>query len=150
MIRLILQLPNKEQMVNGLIQLAGRIMLALIFVLAGIGKITDPAGTIGYMQSMGVPGVLLWPTIALEVLGGLALALGYKTNWVALALAIFTVAAAWIFHKNFSDQMQTIMFLKDIAIAGGLLSLAAGTTTAYSLDAKKKNSNFFGTRQERL
>ncbi|MFM9836440.1 MAG: DoxX family protein [Methylophilaceae bacterium] len=132
---------------NGIIQLAGRCMLALIFILAGVGKIQDPAGTAGYMQSMGVPAILLWPTIALEVLGGLAVAVGYKTELASLALAIFSLIAAFIFHKNFGDQMQMIMFLKNIAIAGGLLILAAGTTTAYSLDAKKKNANFFGTRQ---
>lgn len=133
---------------NGLIQLSGRIMLAIIFVLAGLGKIQDPAGTAGYMQSMGVPGILLWPTIALEVLGGIALAIGFHTRLAALALAIFSIVAAVIFHKNFGDQMQMIMFLKDIAIAGGLLLLAVGSTTAYSLDAKKKNANFFGTRQD--
>jgi len=132
---------------NGIIQLAGRIMLALIFILAGVGKIQDPAGTAGYMQSMGVPAILLWPTIALELLGGLAVAVGYKTEIAALALAVFSIVAAFIFHKNFGDQMQMIMFLKDVAIAGGLLLLAAGATTAYSLDAKRKNANFFGTRQ---
>ncbi len=133
---------------TGFIQLAGRCMLALIFILAGVGKIQDPAGTAGYMQSVGLPGILLWPTIALEVLGGLALAVGYKTEIAALALAIFSVAAAFIFHKNFGDQMQMIMFLKNIAMAGGLLLLAVGGVTAYSLDAKKKNANFFGTRHD--
>ena len=132
---------------NGFIQLAGRIMLALIFILAGIGKIQDPAGTSGYMQSVGLPGILLWPTIALEVLGGLAIAVGYQTRIAAFALAIFSIVAAFIFHKNFGDQMQMIMFLKNIAMAGGLLLLAVGGDTAYSLDSKKKNANFFGTRQ---
>lgn len=131
---------------TGIVQLIGRVMLALIFVLAGVGKISDPAGTAAYMQSMGVPGLLLWPTIALEVLGGLALIIGYKTRLVAAALAIFTVAAAVIFHNNFQDQLQMIMFLKDIAIAGGLLLLAAGNITAYSIDSKQKQSNFFATR----
>lgn len=131
---------------TGIIQLIGRAMLALIFILAGVGKISDPAGTSAYMQSMGVASLLLWPTIALEVVGGLALVIGYKTRLVAAALAIFTVAAALIFHNNFHDQMQMIMFLKDIAIAGGLLLLAAGGTTAYSIDSKQKQSNFFATR----
>ena len=133
---------------KGLIQLLGRMMLALIFILAGVGKIQDPAGTAGYMQSMGVPGILLWPTIALEVLGGIALAIGFHTRIAAFALAFFSIAAAIIFHKNFGDQMQMVMFLKNIAIAGGLLLLAVGETTGYSLDAKKKNANFFGTRQD--
>ena len=123
---------------NGIIQLVGRIMLALIFILAGIGKIADPAGNMGYMQSMGVPGILLWPTIALEILGGLAVAVGFQTRIAAFALAIFSVAAAFIFHKNFTDQMQMIMFLKNIAMAGGLLLLAVGGDTALSIDSKRK------------
>lgn len=133
---------------NGIIQLVGRIMLALIFILAGIGKIADPAGNMGYMQSMGVPGILLWPTIALEILGGLAVAVGFQTRIAAFALAIFSVAAAFIFHKNFTDQMQMIMFLKNIAMAGGLLLLAVGGDTALSIDSKRKGANFFSTRQK--
>ena len=132
---------------TGIIQLLGRIMLALIFILAGLGKIQDPAGTAAYMQSAGVPGILLWPTIALEVLGGLALVLGYKTRYAAFTLAIFSVVAALMFHRNFADQMQMIMFLKNIAMAGGLLLLAVGGNTAFSMDNKRSSTNFFGTRQ---
>ena len=119
---------------TGYIQLLGRIMLALIFIMAGIGKISDPAGTMGYMQSVGLPGILLWPTIALEVLGGLAIAVGFKVRYVAFALAGFCVLSALLFHKNFADQMQMIMFMKNIAIAGGLLLLATSSKTAFSLD----------------
>ena len=132
---------------NNILQPIGRLMLALIFILAGIGKIADPAGNMSFMQSAGVPGLLLWPTIALEILGGLAIAVGFKTRYAAFALAVFSVAAAFIFHRNFGDQMQMIMFLKNIAMAGGLLLLATSGATAYSLDSKKKNANFFGTRQ---
>ncbi len=132
---------------TGVIQLLGRVMLAIIFILAGIGKIQDPAGTAGYMQSMGVLGILVWPTIALEVLGGLAIALGYKTRLAAFALAGFSILTAIIFHRNFGDQMQMIMFLKNIAMAGGLLLLAVGGKTAYCFDNRKKQTNFFGTRQ---
>ena len=132
---------------NNILQPIGRLMLALIFILAGIGKIADPAGNMSFMQSAGVPGLLLWPTIALEILGGLAIAVGFKTRYAAFALAVFSVAAAFIFHRNFGDQMQMIMFLKNIAMAGGLLLLATSGVTAYSLDSKKKNANFFGTRQ---
>lgn len=134
---------------TGIIQLLGRIMLALIFILAGVGKISDPAGTIGYMQAMGVPGILLWPTIALEVLGGIAIAIGYKTRYAAFALAIFSILAAVIFHRNFGDEMQMYMFLKNIAIAGGLLLLATGGKTAYSVDMRRSQTDFFGTRQEK-
>ena len=131
------------------VQPLGRMMLALIFILAGVGKIMDPAGTMGYMQSVGLPGALLWPTIALEVLGGLAVAVGFKTRYAAIALAIFTIATAVIFHRNFADQMQMIMFLKNIAIAGGLLLLAVGGRTAYSMDNRRTQTDFFGTRQEK-
>ena len=132
---------------TGIIQLFGRVMMALIFILSGLGKIQDPAGTVGYMQSAGLPGILLWPTIALEVLGGLALAAGYKTHYVAFALAIFSLVAAAMFHRNFADQMQMILFLKNIAMAGGLLLLAVGGSTAFSMDNKRSSTNFFGTRQ---
>ena len=134
---------------NAIIQPLGRAMLALIFILAGLGKIMDPAGTVGYMQSMGVPGILLWPTIALEVLGGLAVAVGFKTRYAAFALAIFSIAAAVIFHRNFADQMQMIMFLKNIGLAGGLLLLATSGKTAFSLDNRRTQTDFFGTRQEK-
>ncbi|HSR01769.1 MAG TPA: DoxX family protein [Methylophilaceae bacterium] len=130
----------------GFIQLLGRIMLALIFVLAGIGKIIDPAGTSSYMESMNVDGMLLWPVIALEVLGGIALIVGYKTSIVAFALAIFCIAAAVIFHSNFGDKMQMVLFLKNFSMAGGLLILSVSGKTAYSIDNKKKYANFFSTR----
>jgi putative oxidoreductase len=136
-----------ESAMTGIIQLLGRVMLALIFILAGLGKIQDPVGTTGYMQSMGVPGILLWPTIALEILGGLALMVGYKKRLVSFLLAGFTILAAVIFHRNLGDQMQMIMFLKDIAIAGGLLLLAVGGRTAYSMDNRRSKTDFFGTRQ---
>lgn len=131
----------------GIIQLLGRMMLALIFILAGVGKIIDPTGTAQYMEMMGVPAVLLWPTVLLEVVGGIALAVGYKTALAAFSLALFSIATAVIFHTNFGEQMQMILFLKNIAMAGGLLLLAVGGTTAYSLDRKKKEANFFATRQ---
>ena len=134
---------------TGIIQLIGRIMLALIFILAGAGKISDPAGTIGYMQSAGLPSLLLWPTIALELLGGIALAIGYKTRLVAFALAGFCVLASVLFHSNFGDEMQMYMFLKNIAIAGGLLLLAVGGKMAFSVDNRRNQHDFFGTRQEK-
>lgn len=81
----------------------------------------------------------------LEVLGGLALAIGYKTEIAALALAIFSVVAAFISHKNFGDQMQMIMFLKNITMAGGLLLLAVGGPTAFSLD-NRRGANYLNTR----
>ena len=102
--------------------------------MAAIGKIKDLADTMGYMASVGLAGILLWPTIALELLGGIAIIVGFQTRITAIALAIFTVVAAILFHNNMADQMQSIMFLKDFSIAGGLLLLAASRPTAFSLD----------------
>jgi putative oxidoreductase len=121
---------------NQYTHLAGRILLALIFVISGAGKIADPAGSAGYMQAMGVPAILLWPTIALELLGGLAIIVGFQTRLVAYLLAAFSLVAAAIFHTNFADQMQMIMFLKNISIAGGFLLLASSGATALSIDSK--------------
>ena len=122
---------------NPFAHLAGRILLALIFILSGIGKISDPAGTAGFMESMGVPGILVWPTIALEILGGIAIAIGFQTRIAAFALAAFSIAAAVIFHHNFADQMQMIMFLKNLSIAGGLLLLAASGALSFGVDCRK-------------
>lgn len=111
-----------------------RVLLAHIFILAGISKITGFAGTQGYMDSVGVPGMLLPLVIALEVGGGLAIALGFKTQLVSYALAGFTVVAAVIFHSNLGDQMQMILFMKNFAIAGGLMLLAEHGAGAFSID----------------
>ena len=119
---------------EGIIQLAGRVMMSIIFILAGVGKVMDPAGTAGYMVAMGVPSALLWPTAALEILGGVAIAIGFKTRYAAFALAGFSIAAAVLFHRNLADQMQMILFLKNIAMAGGLLLLATSGKTAFSVD----------------
>jgi putative oxidoreductase len=119
---------------NQYLNLAGRILLALIFVVSGVGKLASVAGTMQYMQAMGVPGILLWPTVAFELLGGLALVAGYKTRPVALAFAAFCVISALLFHRNFADQTQMIMFLKNLAMAGGFLLLASTGATAYAVN----------------
>lgn len=119
---------------NQYLNLAGRVLLALIFVVSGVGKISDPSATMQYMLAMGVPGILLWPTIAFELLGGLALVAGYKTRPVALAFAGFCVVSALLFHRNFGDQTQAIMFMKNLAMAGGFLLLASTGATAYAVD----------------
>ena len=123
---------------NKYIHLAGRILLAVIFILSGIGKLKDPTGTVAYMQSAGVPAILLWPTIALELLGGVALVIGFQTRLVAAALAVFTLIAAAMFHHNFADQEQMVNFLKNLSMAGGLLLLVASGATAFSVDTRKR------------
>lgn len=104
-----------------LLNIAARVLMSQIFIISGIGKITGYAGTEAYMAKMGVPGALLPLVILTEVGGGLALLFGFKTRWVALALAGFTLLSALIFHLDFKNQMQMINFMKNLAMAGGLL-----------------------------
>lgn len=101
-----------------------RLLMAVLFLVAGLGKIFQYQGTQAYMASAGVPGMLLPLVILLEVGGALALIIGFQLRWVALALAGFTLVSALLFHLQWSDPMQQILFLKNISIAGGLLALA--------------------------
>lgn len=118
------------------LELLGRVLIAFIFVGAGWSKIGGYEATAGYMQSMGVPGGLLPLVIALELGGGLAIIFGFLTRLAALGLAVFSILSAVLFHANFGDQTQQILFLKNIAMAGGFLFLVANGAGRYSLDAK--------------
>ncbi|WP_188365601.1 DoxX family protein [Marinicella pacifica] len=115
----------------------GRIFLAAIFIMSGLGKITNYAGTQGYMDAMGVPGVMLPLVIILEVLGGIAIVAGYKARIVAFLMAGFSILSAIIFHADFGDQTQLNMFLKNIAIAGGFFLIVAHGAGAYALDNRQ-------------
>lgn len=120
--------------------LGARVLLALIFIIAGWGKLgAGYAGTQQYMESMGVTGALLPLVIFAELGGGLGILLGALTRLAAGGLAVFCVATALIFHADFANQMQFIMFMKNLAIAGGMLALVAHGPGAYSLDAWWQN-----------
>lgn len=112
----------------------GRILLSLIFVTSGFNKIVNYAGTQGYMESSGVPGGLLPLVIAVELIGGLALIAGWQARLVAFLLAGFSLLSGLLFHGDFSDQMQTIQFMKNVSIAGGFLMIVALGAGPYSLD----------------
>lgn len=114
--------------------LLGRLFLAMIFIQSGLSKMSDYAATQGYMDAMGVSSALLPLVIALEVLGGIAIVIGFKARLVALAMAGFSLLSALLFHTNFSDHTQTIMLMKNIAIAGGFLMIVAHGAGAYALD----------------
>ena len=116
----------------------GRILMAAIFVMSGVGKLMAPAATIGYIQAMGLPlaSAGLVAAIVVELGGGLLLALGYKTRLVALILAAFSVVTGLVFHSAIGDQNQMIHLMKNLAMAGGLLQVVAFAAGAYSLDAK--------------
>mgnify|MGYP001821582570 CR=1 FL=1 len=125
-----------QSILNAGTQLTGRVLISAIFIMAGINKISGYAGTQGYMESMGVPGALLPLVILLEIGGGLAVLLGWQTRIAALLLAGFTVLSALIFHADLGDQMQFILFMKNLAMAGGLMFLVAGRRHDWSIDAK--------------
>ncbi|WP_421349772.1 DoxX family protein [Aeromonas veronii] len=116
--------------------LAGRVLLALMFVMAGWSKIGGYAGTQGYMEAMGVPGFMLPLVILLELGGGLAVVLGLFTRSLSVLLAVFTLMAAFIFHYQPAEQMQMLMFMKNVSVAGGFLALAAAGAGAFSVDAR--------------
>ena len=118
------------------LMLLGRLMIAAIFVMSGIGKLADPAGTIAYIRSAGLPVATVAYAIAViaEIGGGLAIAAGFYTRLVALGMAVFTVAAAFGFHFPTTEMGQFVNFWKNVAIAGGFLFLVAQGAGAWSLD----------------
>ncbi|MDZ4104056.1 MAG: DoxX family protein [Hydrogenophaga sp.] len=126
--------------------LLARLLLAALFLPAGIGKISGFAGTAGYIGSVGLPMPELGAAVAIavEVLGGIALIIGLGTRWAALALAGFTLVASFFFHAYWAlpaeqQMMQQLMFMKNIGVVGGLLALAAFGAGAFSLDARRKS-----------
>jgi putative oxidoreductase len=122
---------------NKFFELGGRILLASLFLLSGLSKITGYGATAGYMAAMHVSPALLPIVIATEVLGSLAIIIGWHTRIAAFLLAGFTVIAAILFHNNFGDQTQMIMFLKDISITGAFLMLVANGAGPLSVDHRR-------------
>ena len=121
-----------------IVEILGRIFLSAIFLINGVGKIFNYEGTIQYMENFNVPGYLIIPAIAVEILFSILLIMGYQTKFSALILSLFTLALAVIFHTDFSNQMQLMSFLKNIAIAGGFLIIFVYGPGKYSLDHKLK------------
>jgi len=122
--------------------LIGRILIAAIFLWSGYGKVSNPAYNLGYIQSVGMPA----PTLALygaafvELAGGLALIVGFKTRSVAAVLALYCLAAAVIFHSKFGDPNQLINFFKNLAMAGGLLQVLAFGSGSFGLDGRRNGA----------
>ena len=117
-----------------IIELIGRVFISLIFLLAGVGKIFNYEGTIGYMESFSVPSYLLIPAIVVEILFPLLIIVGYKTKFSAMMLALFAISLAIIFHTDFSNQIELMSFLKNFAIAGGFLIIFVRGAGKYSID----------------
>ena len=118
------------------IPLLARIMMGLIFILAAVGKVTGYAGTQGYMESVGLSGSLLPIVILFELACGLMLVIGFQARLVALLLAGFTLMTALVFHSNLGEQIQFILFMKNIAIAGGLLMVTTHGAGAVAIDPR--------------
>ena len=116
--------------------LIGRVFISGIFLLSGFNKIGNYDGTIGWMESFGLPGFLLIPAIVLEIVAPILIIVGYQTKIAAAALSVFCIATAFIFHNDFSDQMQIIAFMKNIALAGGFLFLVVNGAKRFCLDTK--------------
>ena len=117
-----------------IIEAIGRILLSSLFLIEGVRKFFFQEETIMYMEDYGVPEILFFPSIILEVLFPILLIIGYKTRFSASIMALFTLTVALIFHTNFENQMELIIFLKDIAIAGGFLIIAVNEPKICSID----------------
>lgn len=124
---------------NATVLLIARLLLAFIFIMAGLSKFGDIAGTAGYIGSVGLPmGTLLaWLAAIFEVVAGIAILVGFQTKLASYLLAAFCIVSAVIFHNNFGDQIQMILFMKNLAIAGGFLALSVAGPGGISVDAKR-------------
>ena len=125
-----------------IVEFIGRVLLSILFLIEGLGKISIQEDVIMYMEDYGVPGILFVPAIILEILFPLFLIVGYKTKWAASIMALFTFTVAMIFHTDFNEGMQMIFFLKDIAIAGGFMIIVAYGPGKISLD------HYFNSKKE--
>lgn len=130
--------------IANLAALAGRVLIALVFIPAGLGKFGDIAGTMAYTASGGLPGIFGVGAGALEFFAGLAILVGWQTRWAAFGLAGFALVAGYLYHylpaqglEGFDAVLQTLMFQKNLAIAGGLLVLAGFGGGALSLDTRQ-------------
>ena len=121
-----------------LIDLVGRILISALFLISAYNKIFSIDGSMSWMDGFGIPGFLLYPAIALEIILPLCIVIGFQARIAAGLLAIFCLATAFIFHLNFIDPMQKISFLKNLGLAGGFLFIVANGTKDWSVEKRKK------------
>ncbi len=121
---------------TNILDLVGRVLISLVFLLSGINKINNYEGSIEWMESLGMPGIFLIPAIILEIGAPILIMVGYKVKISSALLSIFCIATAVIFHNDFSNQMQFVSFMKNIALAGGFLFLVVNGAKDFSLDKK--------------
>ena len=123
---------------SNLIDFIGRLFISSLFLVSAYNKILSIDGTMGWMEGYGIPGVLLYPTIALEIILPFFIIIGYQARFSAGLLAIFCLATAFIFHNDFTNQTEMMSFLKNIGLAGGFLFILANGTRDFSINKKKK------------
>ena len=123
---------------TNILDLLGRILISALFLLNGFFKINNYDGTVDWMESFGLPGILIIPAIILEIAGPILIIIGYKIRISAALLSVFCITTAIIFHTDFSNQMQFVSFFKNIALAGGFLFLVINGAKDFSLDKKFK------------
>ena len=121
---------------TNILDLIGRVFISLIFLLSGFSKISNYEGTVGWMESLGMPGFFLIPAILLEIVTPIFIIVGYKVKISAALLSLFCIATAIIFHTDFINQMELISFMKNIGLAGGFLFLVVNGAKDFSLDKK--------------
>ena len=121
-----------------LVDFVARLFISALFLISAYDKIFSIDGTMSWMEGFGIPGMMLYPTIVLEIILPLFIVVGYKARLSAGLLAIFCIATAFIFHYDFNDQMQTIAFLKNFGLAGGFLFIVANGTKEWAIDKEKK------------
>ena len=121
-----------------LLDFLGRLFISALFLFSAYNKVLNYSGTVGWMESFGVPGFLLGPTIALEIVLPLFIIIGFQTKLSSILLAFFSLVTAVIFHSDFSDQMQMIAFLKNIGLAGGFIFIAINGPKDWAIEKKRK------------
>ena len=121
---------------TNILDLVGRVFISLVFLLSGVNKIGNYEGSIGWMESFGMPGIFLIPAIILEIVAPILIIIGYKVKIAAALLSVFCIVTALIFHTDFSNQMQFVSFMKNVALAGGFLFLVINGTKDFSLERK--------------
>ena len=124
-----------------IVELVGRIFISALFLIEGVGKLFTQEQVIMYMEDYGVPSILFIPAVVIEILFPLLLIVGYKTKLAALVMTLFTLTVAIIFHTDFSNGMQLVFFLKDLAIAGGFMIVIACGSNKFSLDHFLKSNS---------
>ena len=124
-------------MIN-LIDFLARILISVLFLISAYNKIFNIESSMNWMSGYGVPGILIYPTILIEILLPVMIIIGYKVRIAASLLSIFCLLTAFIFHFDFADQIQFILFLKNVGLAGGFLFIVVNGTKEWSLDKEKK------------